>query len=101
MLAGDSVYLGGFNGRLYSLEAKSGKLIWEFQTEASKKDALKVLSPDGTWNQAAFSPVFNDFQDMYVSMYKRFSVGSIMSTPVIDQGEIYFGSTDGFLYALQ
>lgn len=101
ILAGDLAYIGGFNGRLYSLDAKSGKLVWEFQTEASKKDVLKVLTPEGRWNPASFAPVFNDFEDMYVSMYKRYSTGSILSSPVVDQGEIYFGSTDGFLYALQ
>lgn len=101
VLAGDLVFIGGFNGRLYSLNSKSGKLVWEFQTEASKKDVLKVLTSEGKWNDTGFSKVFYDFQDDYVDMFRRFSVGSIMSSPVIDRGEIYFGSTDGFLYALQ
>jgi outer membrane protein assembly factor BamB len=34
-------------------------------------------------------------------MYRRFSVGAIVSSPVIDDGAVYIGSTDGFLYALQ
>ena len=100
-LAGDLAYIGGYNERLSALDAKSGKLVWEFQTEASKKDPLRVLNPNGTWNNTAFTPTFYDFQDDYIDMYRRFSVGSIMSSPVIDHGEIYFGSTDGFLYALR
>jgi outer membrane protein assembly factor BamB len=101
VLAGDLVYIGAFNGKLYAADAKSGKPSWEFQTENSKKDPMKVMKPDWTWNPEAFTPVFNDFQDMYITMARRFSVGSILSTPVVDHGGLYFGSTDGFLYALQ
>lgn len=101
IMAGEQIYIGGYNGRLYSLDPKSGKLIWEFQTEASKKDVLKVLKADGSWDDKAFAQTFFDFQDDYIDMFRRFSVGSIMSTPAIADGEIYFGSTDGSLYALR
>ena len=47
--------------RLYAINTKSGTLAWEFQTEAAKKDALKVLNADGSLNQEAFAPLFNDF----------------------------------------
>ena len=59
-----------------------------------------MLNPDGTFNPGAFTPFYYDFEDMYLNMYKRFSVGSILSSPVVDHGEIYFGSTEGILYAL-
>ena len=100
-LAGDLVYVGDHNGKLYALDAKTLKLVWEFQTAASKKDPFKVLNPDGSLNQDAFSPVFGDFEDMYVDFYKFISLGAIMSSPVVDHGSVYFGSTDGNLYALQ
>jgi outer membrane protein assembly factor BamB len=99
-LAGGLAYVGDFTGRLYALDSQFGKVLWEFQTDSSKQDSLKVLNPDGTFNQAAFAPFYYDFEDMYLNMYRRFSVGSILSSPVVDHREIYFGSTDGFLYAL-
>ena len=37
-LAGDLAYAGDHNGKLYAVDAKTGKLAWEFQTEASKRD---------------------------------------------------------------
>jgi outer membrane protein assembly factor BamB len=37
-LAGDLAYVGDHNGRLYAIEAKTGNLAWEFQTESSKRD---------------------------------------------------------------
>ena len=40
-----------------------------FRTEASKADPMKVLNPDGTLDQAAFAPVFGDFEDMYIDFY--------------------------------
>ncbi len=100
-LAGDLAYVGDHNGRLYAVDAKSGKLAWEFQTEASKKDPLKILNADGTLNQAAFAPVFGDFEDMYLDVYRFVSIGSIVSSPVVDKGVVYVGSMDGNLYALQ
>jgi len=56
---------------------------------------------DGSLNQEAFSPVFGDFQDMYVDVDRFTSVGAIMGSPVIDQGVLYVGSLDGNLYALR
>jgi len=100
-LAGNFAYIGAINGRLYAIDVESGKLAWEFQTESSRKDPLKILKPDGSRDQSiSFAPTFYDFQDMYVIWYRNFSVGAILSSPVVDRGEIYFGSTDGFLYAL-
>ena len=100
-VAGDLAYVGDHNGRLYAIEAKAGKLAWEFQTEASKKDPMKILNADGTLNQSAFTPTFGDFEDMYIDFYRFVSIGAIVSSPVVDKGVIYFGSLDGNLYALQ
>jgi outer membrane protein assembly factor BamB len=101
-LAGDLAYVGDHNGRLYAIDTKSGKLAWEFQTEASKKDEFKILNPDGSLKQEVlFAPVFNDFQDMYISFFKFISIGAVMSSPAIDKGIVYFGSMDGNVYALQ
>jgi eukaryotic-like serine/threonine-protein kinase len=100
-LAGDLAYVGSHNGKLYAIDTKTGKQAWEFQTEAAKKDPMKVLSADGSLNQEAFGPIFGDFQDMYLDAYKFMTVGAIMSSPVVDKGVVYFGSMDGNLYALQ
>jgi eukaryotic-like serine/threonine-protein kinase len=100
-LAGDLAYIGDHNGHLYAVDLKTGKLAWEFQTEASKKDPFKVLNAGGSLNQAAFAPLFNDFEDMYVDISRFASIGAIVSSPAVDHGVVYFGSMDGNLYALQ
>jgi outer membrane protein assembly factor BamB len=101
-LAGEFAYVGDHNGKLYAIDAKSGKLVWEFQADASKADPLKILNADGSLKQEVlFAPVFGDFEDMYVDFYKFTTIGAIMSSPVVDKGVVYFGSMDGNLYALQ
>jgi outer membrane protein assembly factor BamB len=100
-LAGDLAYVGDHNGRLYAIDAKTGELAWQFQTETSKSDPLKVLSPDGSLTPGIFAPVFGDFEDMYLSIYRFTTIGAILSSPVVDRGVVYFGSMDGNLYALE
>lgn len=99
-IAGDVVYVGSHNGKMYAVDAKAGTLLWTLQTEASRRDQLKILNPDGSLNQDGFAPVFGDFQDMYIDLYRFVSIGAIMSSPVVDQGMVYVASMDGNLYAL-
>jgi outer membrane protein assembly factor BamB len=100
-IAGDIAYFGSHSGKLFALDAKSGKPLWSFQTEASRSDPQKLLNADGGLNQDAFAPVFGDFQDMYLDIYRFISVGAILSSPVVDHGVLYVGSMDGNLYALK
>jgi outer membrane protein assembly factor BamB len=99
-LAGGLAYFGSHNGKLYAVDAKSGTLAWEFRTEGSKRDPMKVLNEDGSLNEATFQPVFGDFQDMYVDFYRFVSTGAVMGSPAVADGVVYFGSMDGHLYAL-
>lgn len=100
-VAGDLVYVGDHNGKLYAISASTGKAAWEFRTDASKADPLKVLNADGSLNKEAFAPVFGDFEDMYLDFYRFVSIGAIMSSPVVDRGVVYVGSLDGNLYAIE
>ena len=61
---------------------------------------MKILNPDGGLNGEALTPVFGDFQDMYIDFYRFISVGAIMGSPAVDKGVVYIGSMDGNLYAL-
>lgn len=100
-LAGDLAFIGTHSGILYAIDAKTGQVAWQFQTEASKTDPLKILNSDGSFRQGAFSSVFNDFEDMYVTFYRFVQVGAIFSSPAVSNGIVFVGSMDGNLYALQ
>ena len=99
-IAGDFAYFGSFNGSLYAVNLQDGKLAWEFQTEAAKRNALGAIAADGKLN---YPVVFtaNSFEDMYAASVKLFSLGSIVSSPLVVEGVIYVGSADGNLYALE
>ena len=99
-VAGGLACFGSFNGSLYAVDLKDGTLAWEFQTGAAKKNALGAIGADGKLDLAV---VFtsNSFEDMYAASVKLFSLGSIVSSPVVDHGVIYVGSADGNLYALE
>jgi outer membrane protein assembly factor BamB len=46
--------------------------------------------------------VYGDFfyDDMVSGVLKMLSVGAVLSSPVAEQDVIYFGSTDGNMYAI-
>lgn len=73
--------------------------VWVFQTEGSDQNLLKYSGPDGGPDyRAAFTEDF--FENMVIGVNKLYSVGMLLSSPVIVGHEIYVGSTDGYLYAL-
>jgi eukaryotic-like serine/threonine-protein kinase len=100
ILAGDVLYLGSLSGRLFAIDLNERKTLWEFQTDGNRQNGAVYTKADGTPNyEAAFLGDFYD--DMVVGVQKMRSVGAIYSSPVLVDGVLYFGSTDGNIYALQ
>ena len=99
-LVGNMLYIGSDEGKLFAVDLTSQKQAWMFQTEGSKQIGPKYTKPDGTPNyEAAFTSFFYD--DVMVGYDKLMGVGAILSSPVVADGVLYVGSTDGNLYALQ
>ncbi len=99
-VAGDLVYLGILNGTLEARDLASGNLVWEFQTDASRRNAGWALTADRKFNsQFLFSSSWREAP--IIATIQQFGVGSIFSTPLVAGGVVYFGSTDGYLYALE
>jgi outer membrane protein assembly factor BamB len=98
-IAGDTAYIGSHQGKLYAINLKTQKLSWTFETEGSRKNGATYTKPDGTPNyEAAFTDFFYD--DMVSGVQKMMSVGAILSSPIVVGNTIFFGSSDGNLYAL-
>ena len=91
------LYFGTFDGKLMGLDYKTGALKWEFQTELSRQNYRTIYNEEGHFN--------DDFllygSDYIASEAKIHELGSILSTPVIEDKIIYFGSSDGFFYAVK
>ncbi len=101
-LAGDTLYLGNFGGKLTAIDLKSQKPAWVFETDGAKLNGPAMTNADGT---IKFETVFTSpkpfYDDMVLAVHKLFTMGTILSSPVVVGDTIYFGSTDGNLYALK
>jgi outer membrane protein assembly factor BamB len=97
-----TAYFGDFTGTLYALAlASKGKQWNSFSTEGRKLNAPSVLKMDtldfmyaAKGNDLSFYPANKKVMDEF------YSLGSIVSSPTVKDGVIYFGSADGYLYAL-
>jgi len=82
-VAGGVVYVNSYDGKFYAIEAKTGRLKWKFRTGGERRFEAKGLDGFQPKNQT-----FADPWDVY------------LSSPVVANDTVYFGSGDGNVYAL-
>ena len=99
-VVGDVVLLGVLNGTLIARDVKTGSVLWEYQTERSKQNKGWILTAERKFN-APFFYSSNWREAPIVAADRQINIGAIFSTPLVANGVVYFGSTDGFLYALE
>lgn len=94
----NAAYFGCMDGILYKLDMVTGKVSAVFQTALSQKnyttffDASKKIRKD----------VISKYQEDITPLYEAFlTMGSILSTVWIDNGVLYFGSADTYIYAIE
>jgi outer membrane protein assembly factor BamB len=98
-LAADLLYIGSNAGKLIAFDLKGRRVAWTFQTDGAQKNGPALTKADGSPNyEGAFSDFFYD--DLVVGANRMTSVGQVLSSPVVDGDTLYFGSTDGQLYAI-
>jgi eukaryotic-like serine/threonine-protein kinase len=113
-VAGDTVYIGGDDSYLNALDLQTGKVKWRFNTKGetiwSSPAFVDGILYFGDWNYQGVKDDQGNKKWGYLYAVDaatgkelwNFKTGdNIVSSPVVDQnGVIYFGSNDGFLYAL-
>ena len=82
-VAGGLVYFGAFDGNFYAVSETTGQLKWKFQTAGEHRFSAPHLHGLVPENETMPDP-----WDCY------------LSSPVVWQGAVYFGSGDGNVYAL-
>jgi len=98
-LVGNMAYFGSNAGVLNAVDLKSHAKAWTFETDAAKKYGAKYTNADGTPKyEAAYASDF--YYDIVIGYGDLMTVGAVLSSPVVANHVIYFGSTDGNLYAL-
>lgn len=91
------IYFGCFNGKLYRLDKSRLKLESIFQTHGSKKFYYEIYDENDEF-RTDFE-IYGD--DLTSSENKILNLGSILSTPIIDSGIIYFADANGMVYAFK
>ena len=88
------------NGMLEARDASTGGLLWTFRTEASRENAGWALTADGKFN-APMLFASSDGEAAILGARQQFATGSMFSSPLVANGTVYVGSTDGNLYAIE
>jgi outer membrane protein assembly factor BamB len=82
-IANGTVYIGSYDGKFYALNAQTGAAKWKFATDGERRFEAKGLHGLQPRNQTIADP-FDVF----------------LSSPVVANGAVYFGSGDGNVYAV-
>jgi outer membrane protein assembly factor BamB len=78
------VYFGSYDGKFYAVDAKTGALRWKVAGGGERRFEAK-----GLHGMQPFSQTFADPYDVF------------LSSPVVAEGAVYFGSGDGNVYAFE
>ena len=98
-IAGRNLYIGSHAGTLMAIDLDKHATAWTLSTDGANSNAGALTKKDGDPNYgAAFHDTFYD--DLVMGVWKMLSVGAVLSSPVIEQDVIYFGSADGNVYAI-
>ncbi len=96
---GGEVVFGGFNGKLTAVDPATGVIRWVYQTPASRIRFDTVYDEEGGLTE--------EMREMYADGRGRqaelrlLELGSIPATPTVRGTMVYFGTTEGVLYALE
>jgi outer membrane protein assembly factor BamB len=103
-IAGSTVYYGDFTGNFYALDLNSGGKRWQvFATEGRKANAARILNEKGEldFSFTAGAQDLTLYESSVDVMNEFYNLGPIVSSPAVSGNAVYFGSADGYLYALE
>jgi outer membrane protein assembly factor BamB len=99
-IAGNHAFFGTFDGKLHVVDLATRKYSGQFAVPGLALNGPRYLDSKGRLNSAVVW-TGDTLDDVIVDLRtKVFSLGSILSSPAIEGGVVYFGSVDGTLYAL-
>ncbi|HET7041733.1 MAG TPA: PQQ-binding-like beta-propeller repeat protein [Gemmatimonadales bacterium] len=99
-IAGDVIYYGSSDGFLNAARTSDGTLLARFQTDGSKENGPRLLDADGHFRSELMYPD-RTLDGMMIGMRTMMTLGSVLSSPSVVDGVVYFGSTDGQVYAVR
>jgi len=93
----NQVFFGCFNGKLYGVNSQTGSTEIEFQTQESRAGYYQIYKADDTFRDDFI--LYGD--DILKSEQQILSLGSILSSILIDNQTLYFGDANGHFYAIE
>lgn len=101
-LTGNTAFFGDFTGNLFAVDINSGRLTGKFETSGRLTNAKSILDSAGNINfsLAAKGKDLAYYDATVYGMDRLYTLGSIVSSPAISEGTIYFGSADNYVYAI-
>jgi outer membrane protein assembly factor BamB len=98
-IAGRVLLIGSHAGTLIAIDLDKHATAWTYRTDGAVRNAAAYTQKNGDPDYGkAFSDDFYD--DLIVGVWRMMSVGAVLSSPAIRSGIVYFGSTDGYVYAV-
>ena len=99
-MLGDVIYCGDSNGTLYALANRDGSIKWKFAPGDFDIDInIPAVTEDAVYIGGFGSYLYALNKADGVLRWK-FASGSSRAPPVAVDGIVYFGSDDGYLYAV-
>jgi outer membrane protein assembly factor BamB len=101
-IAANTIFFGDFTGQLLAVDRLSGEIIDRYQTPGRLKNADTLLNK-GKLDFAYMTKGMDlaNYSTTVIGMNKLYTLGPILSKPAIRNDVIYFGSADGYLYAVR
>ncbi len=103
VVEGELVYVGGYNGKVYAINAGSGAVRWVYPRESNLEPIVGgvVVSQGKVYFGCSDGKIYTLDAATGDQVQGPFQTGDrIWSTPTIDNGILYVGSLDKRLYAL-
>jgi len=99
-IAGARAFFGTFDGQLHVVDLDKHEYAGAFATPGFAANGPRSLGADGGLKADGIW-TGDTLDNMIVDLHtKVFSMGSILSSPALQDGTVYFGSVDGKLYAI-
>ena len=108
----DTVVVGGGDGFLHALNARSGRPLWKFRTEGRIRSSPAIsegIVYVGSYDGSVYAIAFGSGKLLWRYDTKGRSLNSadfgfdrrsILSSPSVSDGVVYIGSRDAHLYAI-
>ena len=104
LLLGDHLYVGDWQGHVYSLDARTGKIEWTFTARGAIKGAIASAAGRvyvGSYDGHLYAIGAHSGKLLWRARGDRrlFHHGRFYSSPSVAYGRVYIGSTDGKVYS--